>query len=193
MVDGKRACLQTSEGELQGGLYLDPTSKPKTYDFVMSGRTIEGIYSLDGDTLRLCYNPATDAKRPLSFATERESSQFLFVLKRTYGPDVWPFRLADGTRAFPTLVERKGTTPPPPPKVAPQPDPKIGDIIIVGNTKTKDAAILKKIPLRPGDALDYEALRTAGKNLAALNATIAVIVSSDGADYWDIQVTVVER
>ena len=63
----------------------------------------------------------------------------------------------------------------------------------MGNTKTRDGAILKKIPLRPGDALDYEALRVAGKNLAALNATITVVVSSDGADYWDIQVTVVEK
>jgi RNA polymerase sigma factor (sigma-70 family) len=120
MVDGKRACLQTDDGELQGGLYLDPASKPKTYDFVMSGRTIEGIYSLDGDTLRLCYNPATDAKRPLSFVTEKDSGQFLFVLKRFYGPEVFPFRLPDGTRVFPGISDLD-MTPPPPPPLGPQP------------------------------------------------------------------------
>jgi RNA polymerase sigma factor (sigma-70 family) len=114
MVDGKRACWQTSESEMQGGLYLETTSKPKTYDFVMSTRTIEGIYSLDGDTLRLCHDIGTEVKRPVGFATEKDSHQVLFVLKRTHGPEVFPYRLPDGTRAFPPVIERvkKPTTPP---------------------------------------------------------------------------------
>jgi RNA polymerase sigma factor (sigma-70 family) len=70
---------------------------------------------------------------------------------------------------------------------------KVGHIIIVGNTKTKDAAILKEIPLRPGDAIDYEVLRTAKKNLGALKATIDLIESVDNAEYKDIRVTVVEK
>jgi len=70
---------------------------------------------------------------------------------------------------------------------------KVGLIQIVGNTKTEDAAILKEIPLRPGDAVDYQALRTAKKNLAALKATIDLIESVDNADYKDIRVTVVEK
>jgi RNA polymerase sigma factor (sigma-70 family) len=120
MVDGKRACWQTSEHEMQGGLYLDPTSKPRTYDFVMSTRTMEGIYSLDGDTLRLCYNLGTEAKRPVGFATEKGSQQVLFVLKRIHGPEVFPYRLLDGSRAFPPVIERveKAT---PPPQEAPTP------------------------------------------------------------------------
>jgi RNA polymerase sigma-70 factor (ECF subfamily) len=120
MVDGKRACWQTSEAEMQGGLYLDPTSKPRTWDFVMSTRTMEGIYSLDGDTLRLCYNLGTEAKRPVGFATEKGSQQVLFVLKRIHGPEVFPYRLLDGTRAFPPVIERvqKAT---PPPQEAPTP------------------------------------------------------------------------
>jgi len=105
MVDGKRACLQTSEVEMQGGLYLDVTSKPRSYDFVMSGKTVEGIYSFEGDTLCLCFSPATDAKRPLGFFTEKGSSHYLFKLKRVYEPE-FPFRLPDGTKAFPTLVDR---------------------------------------------------------------------------------------
>ena len=47
MVDGKRACFQSSDREIQGGLYLDATRTPKTYDLAMSTRTIEGIYSLE--------------------------------------------------------------------------------------------------------------------------------------------------
>jgi RNA polymerase sigma factor (sigma-70 family) len=114
MVDGKRACWQTSESEMQGGLYLDPTGKPKTYDFAMSTRTMEGIYSLDGDTLQLCHDIGADAKRPVGFAAEKDSRQVLFVLKRIHGPEVFPYRLADGTRAFPPVVERvKKATPRP--------------------------------------------------------------------------------
>jgi serine/threonine protein kinase len=56
-----------------------------------------------------------------------------------------------------------------------------------------DPAVLKKIPLRPGDALDYEVLRTVQKNLAALRARIDLIESVDNADYKDIRVTVVEK
>jgi RNA polymerase sigma-70 factor (ECF subfamily) len=120
MVDGKRACWQTSESEMQGGLYLETSSKPRTYDFVMSTRTIEGIYSLDGDTLRLCQDVGPEAKRPVGFATKKGSHQILFVLKRTHGPEVFPFRLADGSRAFPTLIEKVEKAMPPP-QVAPTP------------------------------------------------------------------------
>lgn len=116
MVDGKRACWQTSESEMQGGLYLDPTSQPKTYDFVTSERTIDGIYSLDGDTLRLCQG----TKRPIGFATQKDRQQVLFVLKRIHGPEVFPYRLADGSRAFPQVIDgvKKAT---PPAQVAPTP------------------------------------------------------------------------
>jgi hypothetical protein len=63
----------------------------------------------------------------------------------------------------------------------------------VGNTKTEQAAILKRIPLRPGDPIDYRALRTAEKNLVTFKATIDLIESVDNPDYKDIRVTVVER
>jgi uncharacterized protein (TIGR03067 family) len=215
MVDGKRACLQGSDGEMQGGLYLGPTAKPKSFDLAMSTRTIEGIYSLEGDdTLRLCYDPrgVEESKRPGGFLTEKGSPQILLVLKRTYGPEVFPFRLADGTRAFPTLIEKEGKTPPPPQtattpkggnltpyKVADR-TAKVGRIIIVGNTKTETSAILKMIPLHPGDVLDYDALLRAEENLAAFSPTITVEESGDRAgnnaydrDCKDVRVTVKEK
>ena len=114
MVDGKRACWQTREAEMQGGLYLDQIGKLKTYDFVTSERTLEGIYSLEGDTLRLCYDLGTEAKRPSGFTTAKGNQQVLFVLKRIHGPEVFPFRLPDGTRAFPPVIERKSKPSPPP-------------------------------------------------------------------------------
>jgi RNA polymerase sigma factor (sigma-70 family) len=120
MVDGKRACWQTSEYEIQGGLYLEPTSKPKSYDLATTTRTIEGIYSVEDDTLRLCYDAGTGigSKRPSRFLTDGESRHVLVLLKRTHGPEVFPFRLPDGTRAFPTIIEGAKA---PPPALAPQP------------------------------------------------------------------------
>jgi uncharacterized protein (TIGR03067 family) len=121
MVDGKRACWQDRDSEVQGGLYLDPTSKPRSFDFAMSTRTLEGIYALEGDTLELCYGwTGTESKRPVGFLTEEGSRQVHLGFKRILGPEAFPFRLADGTRAFPTLIERE-TTPQPPPRVTPTP------------------------------------------------------------------------
>jgi uncharacterized protein (TIGR03067 family) len=120
MVDGKRACWQTSEYEIQGGLYLEPTSKPKSYDLATTTRTIEGIYSVEDDTLRLCYDAGTGigSKRPSRFLTDGESRYVLVLLKRTHGQEVSSFRLPDGTRAFPTIIEGAKA---PPPAIAPQP------------------------------------------------------------------------
>jgi RNA polymerase sigma factor (sigma-70 family) len=116
MVDGKRACWQTSDSEIQGGFYLEPTSKPKGYDLATSTRTFEGIYVLEGGTLRLCYDLGADAKRPGSFLTKSGSRQVLVALKRIHGPQGFPFRLPDGTRAFPTIIGPRTSTPPPQPR-----------------------------------------------------------------------------
>jgi RNA polymerase sigma factor (sigma-70 family) len=118
MVDGKRACLQGSDKEMQGGLYLEPTAKPKAFDLATSTRTVEGIYWQEGDTLRLCYDLAAEGKRPGGFHTEEGSQRALITLKRAHGPEVFPFRLADGTRAFPTIIEKATLKPP---QTAPHP------------------------------------------------------------------------
>jgi RNA polymerase sigma factor (sigma-70 family) len=121
MVIGNRACWQTSGDEMQGGLYLDPTSQPKKYDLAASTKTVEGIYSLDGDTLRLCYNLAEQGRRPKQFSHKPESQQVFIVLKREKTVDIRDFRLPDGSKAFPTIVERSDMAPQPPPRFADTP------------------------------------------------------------------------
>jgi uncharacterized protein (TIGR03067 family) len=192
LVAGNRAGWQTPEGDLQFGLYLDSTSRPKAFDLAASTRTFEGIYALEGDTLRLCYDLAPEAKRPRRFASAAGSHQVLMVLKRQNGPDLRDFRLPDGSRAFPDLLERQ-SRPQPPPKAAPTPPPqvqrsgepyqiakppaagvknkapaRVGQIIIVGNEQTPDAVILRHLPFYPGAILDYRSLQDAEKKLAAL-------------------------
>jgi uncharacterized protein (TIGR03067 family) len=65
---------------------LDPTKEPRAIDFYpLEGKVkgpILGIYELDGDTLRLCWDQEKDKGRPTDFLTRPGSELNLWVLKR---------------------------------------------------------------------------------------------------------------
>src|SRR5262249_36210136 len=50
-----------------------------------------------------------------------------------------------------------------------RPPARVGQIIIVGNTKTAGSVILKQLPFSPGACLNYQVVRTGERNLARLN------------------------
>jgi uncharacterized protein (TIGR03067 family) len=60
---------------------LDSTKTPKTIDLEFNGQTRLGIYELDGDTLKLCYN-LNQAERPIAFASKPDSGLVLVIHKR---------------------------------------------------------------------------------------------------------------
>jgi uncharacterized protein (TIGR03067 family) len=66
---GGRGDMRTSP------LALDPASKPKSFDFLIS----LGIYELKGDQLKVCLG---GRKRPAEFASKADSQNVLFVFKR---------------------------------------------------------------------------------------------------------------
>lgn len=73
-------------GGKEGALKLDPTQKPKTIDLTPAdGRNkdkiFEGIYILDGDTLKMCL-AAPGEKRPTEFTTKAGSKSVLVVYQR---------------------------------------------------------------------------------------------------------------
>jgi uncharacterized protein (TIGR03067 family) len=75
----------TRDGETlaKGTFTLDASQKPKTIDAKLEGAglSVQGIYELDGDTLKVC-NAGPREARPKEFATKAESGLTLVVWKK---------------------------------------------------------------------------------------------------------------
>jgi uncharacterized protein (TIGR03067 family) len=75
----------------QGAYKLNPGRKPAQIDFVhtageLKGKIWQGIYELDGESLKICDNAAgLDKPRPGQFLSRPDSGAVLVVFKRTKG------------------------------------------------------------------------------------------------------------
>jgi uncharacterized protein (TIGR03067 family) len=66
---------------------VDPTKTPKELDAkhltgASKGKTLKGIYRLQGDELQLCFGPPGDDLRPKTFTTKEGEPVRLYTLKR---------------------------------------------------------------------------------------------------------------
>jgi uncharacterized protein (TIGR03067 family) len=69
----------------QADYKLDPAKKPSAIDFmpVKEKKVVLGIYLLEGDTLKICYDPDEAAQgRPEEFTSKGGKGRVLMVLKR---------------------------------------------------------------------------------------------------------------
>ena len=79
--------IQLSPARKQLGTYkADATRKPKAIDLMPTvgpdkGKTLAGIYQLDGDNLKLCFSEPGE-ERPRAFATKKGSAGMCMTLKR---------------------------------------------------------------------------------------------------------------
>jgi RNA polymerase sigma factor (sigma-70 family) len=86
----KITVAMSKEGKHDASYKLDPTKKPKQIDFTPldgppneKGKTGQGLYSLEGDVLKLCMPKGPDAdERPTELATKEGGKAFLITLKR---------------------------------------------------------------------------------------------------------------
>jgi uncharacterized protein (TIGR03067 family) len=79
--DGKYTLTPKVGDVIEGTIKLDPDKKPKTIDLDVNGNILKGIYELDGDALKLCYN-LSDGERPTEFASKPDTGVILILHKR---------------------------------------------------------------------------------------------------------------
>jgi len=60
---------------------LDPSQKPRAIDVEIEGKPGLGIYSLEGDTFKICHGEDNDP-RPTEFASKEGTKLALIVFKR---------------------------------------------------------------------------------------------------------------
>lgn len=87
VIKGDKYVYTIPDYREEGTLKADSSKKPKAIDVKIvegqdQGETQLGIYDLSKDTLKLCFAPGKDNKRPKDFSTNAENDQLLLVLKR---------------------------------------------------------------------------------------------------------------
>jgi uncharacterized protein (TIGR03067 family) len=86
MLTSKRG----DEVEFKGRITLDPSKNPKTLDMELAedahgykkGQVSQGIYMIEGDTLKWCNAAPGADDRPSEFSNNVEKNHMLIVLKR---------------------------------------------------------------------------------------------------------------
>ena len=71
---------------MKAKISIDPSKKPKAIDYIVmegdnKGKTLPGIYELEGDTVKFCF-AAPDHDRPMDFSAEKGSGRTFSVWKR---------------------------------------------------------------------------------------------------------------
>lgn len=79
---GDKYTLTSASGEtFSGTIKLDESQTPRHIDLVMPDRTLKGIYSIEGDALKIAYTLEGDA-RPTELASKPGSGVALAIHKR---------------------------------------------------------------------------------------------------------------
>ena len=81
---GEKVTMTQNGQEKKGTFKLDPDKKLKEIDLTEdgSGNSMKGIYSIDGDTLKLCFPSGRDGQRPSEFSGKKDAKSALVELKR---------------------------------------------------------------------------------------------------------------
>ena len=74
--------LMRGDQQNEMGFKLDPSKKPKWITVDLMGKPAEGIYSLEGDTLKVCHGEGDNAPRPTEFESKEGSNVVVLTLKR---------------------------------------------------------------------------------------------------------------
>ncbi len=84
VIAGDRITVKSKDKDHGGTYKLDLSKKPAAIDFMpedANEKTVQAIYELKGDTLKLCF-AEPDTERPTEFKAEEGSRRILVILKR---------------------------------------------------------------------------------------------------------------
>jgi RNA polymerase sigma factor (sigma-70 family) len=82
-ITADKIVIKSGDDVLEMSYQLDPAAKPKAIDLDnQKGKTFKGVYSLDGDSLKICAPSDPEGNRPTEVATKEGSGSKLLVLKR---------------------------------------------------------------------------------------------------------------
>jgi uncharacterized protein (TIGR03067 family) len=151
-----------------GTFAADAATTPRTMDLTLAApkQVLEGIYQVDGNTLKICVNKETDGarERPAGFATKDRASYRLLVLERDK-----PETASEGLRGFVGLqlgFDKEQGQVSVNAVLAGAPAMKAGlqkgDVVLkVGGTQAQDlASIVAAVrQARPGSSLDFRIRR----------------------------------
>jgi uncharacterized protein (TIGR03067 family) len=89
VFSGNRLTLVSPGGDekTEYTIRVDPTRRPAVIDLIrlegtFAGQNVNGIYELDGATLRICAPLRPGAARPKQFSAPPESGLFLLVMRK---------------------------------------------------------------------------------------------------------------
>ncbi|HWG46639.1 MAG TPA: TIGR03067 domain-containing protein [Gemmataceae bacterium] len=87
IISGSKIVFKEPNKSDETTFKIDPAKKPKEIDITPPANakedgTLKGIYSLEDDNLKMCYNVSRKGGRPAEFATKARDGRVLFVLKR---------------------------------------------------------------------------------------------------------------
>lgn len=86
-LDGDKFEMTDPMATYKGTFKIDPKAKPKTIDIHFSdgpeaGKTVIGVYELEGDTYRVCLDMADKGTRPAALKSTSEDGYALETLER---------------------------------------------------------------------------------------------------------------
>lgn len=80
VIEKDKMTMGSGKDAMMADFSLDATTKPKQIDFNGVVK-VQGIYELDGDTLKICF-AAAGKPRPTEFTTKADRDHGMFAFKR---------------------------------------------------------------------------------------------------------------
>lgn len=87
VLSGRNFTIKAHDTEMKGTFTVDATANPKVIDFKHTDGphkdlTMEGIYTIEGDNLKLCVTEPGSKQRPSDFTTKGSVRQMLITFKK---------------------------------------------------------------------------------------------------------------